>query len=456
MKIDGRHPASFRDPAGYLFREHGGLYRAITPAGAADFQRFLASGLAAELTGDGRVIPFLETGPRGRERIIQVEALPFVSYPFEWSFGQLRDAAVLTLELELAALQHGLTLKDGSAYNVAWRGGRPVFLDHGSFAVHEEGAPWTGYRQFVMHFLGPLLAMKYRDHREILQLRSFTDGLPLDYVAKLLPRRTLLMLYPLIHIHLHAFLEKRHAGGRTKKSAALPRRKLVDMLSCLRDFIAGLTPPKDLAGVWTDYYGDTNYPAAAFAAKQELCAAVCRELRPALAVDFGCNTGEFTRLAAKEGGGTVIAADADAGSIERLYASIRGDGAIPVLPVLQDLNNPTSRFGVMSREFDGFLTRCRSDFALGLALIHHLRIGGNWPLKTIARLFGENAPNALVEFVPKQDSQVQRLLASRPDICDDWTLEEVCRAFSPYYQSIEVLPLPESERVLLKLWRIHR
>jgi len=80
--------------------------------------------------------------------VLRHERIPFVSYPYEWTFSMLRDAALLQLDLNLAALEEGMILKDSTPYNVQFRGSKPVFVDIGSFERLREGAPWVGYRQF--------------------------------------------------------------------------------------------------------------------------------------------------------------------------------------------------------------------------------------------------------------------------------------------------------------------
>lgn len=452
MKNSRRDPASFRDPAGHVFEANGEIFRTVAPPGSEDYAHFISSGLAGKLQRDGKIVEFIEVGRDEDDQVLQLAPLPFVSYPYEWCFGQLRDAALLTLEVMLESLNHGMILKDASAFNVGWIGGKAVFIDHGSFAVYRENEPWRAYRQFVSHFLGPLLLMSKSDARHALQLRNFTDGLPLDYISRLLPAVTWFEIYPLLHVHLHARWQARYSDSRRPLQAAvapLPRKRLIAMLSCLLNFIGKMKSPR-AATEWGDYYGDTNYTAAAFAAKKRIVEACCADLSPGRVIDFGANDGEFSRIAERHAG-MVVAADLDHAAVEHLYDSIRGDRGRKIHPVVQDLNNPSPGIGLFNRERKPFLARARGDLALGLALIHHLRIGANWSLEHIAELFAAAAPNALVEFVPKSDSQVQRLLRSRPDICADWRLEDVAGMLAKRYRRCETIPVPDSERTLIQL-----
>ncbi len=444
-------PASFRDPAGGVFRRGDRFFRRVLPPGFGDLRRLVDSGLAGELCGQGRLTGFRIVAESPEERILELETLPFVSYPYEWCFSQLRDAALLTLDVALAALEHGMILKDASSFNVAFVRCRPVFIDHGSFTCYRDGEPWRAYRQFVMHFLGPLFLMKYVDVRCLGYLRGDLGGIPLDFISAQLPGRTWLSPGPLLHVHLHSKMQRRYSDTRggdvpAPGAVALPRRRLERLLLDLRGCVEGLASPHPVTE-WGEYYDDTNYSERAFRFKQEMVERFCRETKPARTVDFGANTGVFSGIALRHSG-DVIAADLDPAAVEMLYRRNAGNA---IHPVLQDLDNPSPGSGLFNEERSDFFSRSRGDLVLGLALVHHLRIGGNWPLERIARLFAETAPRALVEFVPKHDSQTRRLLRSRPDICADWTLDELVRALGRRYHRCEVLPIPESERTLIEL-----
>ncbi len=425
------------------------FYRRITAAGREDWRRFNDSGLAGELVADGLLLPFGEAvkQPSG-DWLAPVETLEFVSYSHEWAFGQFRDAAVLTLELLLRALERGMTLKDASSCNVQRHRGRTVFVDHGSFTVYREGEVWAGYRQFVSHFLGPLLLMARGDRRHQLQLRNFPDGLPLDYVARALPRRNLFSLQALVHIYGHAWFQKRLQDTtdlRPPEIRPLPRKRFQTLLLSLREFLAGLKSPAE-SGEWSDYYDHTSYSEASFLDKQRIVRELCRELAPRRVVDLGANTGVFSRIAAEESE-VVIAADVDFPAVDRLYGQLRGsvDGA-RIYPLQQDLCCPSPGFGVLNRERLPFLERARADLALGLALVHHLAIGSNWPLPLVGALFAELAPAAVVEFVPKSDIQVRRLLRTRPDIFPEYGRAGLLAAFGRYYRRVKAFPIAGSDR----------
>ncbi|MFB3123196.1 MAG: SAM-dependent methyltransferase, partial [Candidatus Binatia bacterium] len=163
-------PSSFRDPSGYLFVKDGVLYRRIHRSYKDNYEHLMQSGLYRILTERQLLIPHEEVGKPdyttdGIYLDIKPKPIPFVSYPYEWSFSQLKQAALLTLEVQKESLLRGMTLKDASAYNVQFYEGKPIFIDTLSFEQHEEGKPWVGYKQFCEHFLAPLALTSYRDIR---------------------------------------------------------------------------------------------------------------------------------------------------------------------------------------------------------------------------------------------------------------------------------------------------
>ena len=453
MKTADNLSASFRDPDGFVFQKDGELYRQILPHGRESFDRFMQSGLAQRLTKQGKLADFIveeeeenELGP-----VLHIVRLPYISYPYEWCFSQLRDAALLTLELMQEALSCGMILKDATAFNVAFRKCRPVFLDHTSFEIYEENAPWRAYRQFTMHFIAPLLLMKKVDLRCLQLFLDNIDGIPLDLASCLLPWHTWLQPNPLLHIHCHASLERRISSDKSSRNTThLPKRRLLALLEGMANWLTSMAPPRQ-STEWEHYYSDNSYSDNTFAAKQQFVREFCRSHSIHSCIDLGANSGVFTKIAA-EYAQLVIAADYDARAIEALYHLGQQQKA-DIQPLLLDLNNPSPNLGVLGVEREAFFKRTSADSVLGLALIHHLRITGNWSIRQIVSLFDQLAPVALVEFVPLDDEQTQRLTRGRDEIYQDWTLDNVRNAFLEKYTACHVKPLPESGRVLLELSR---
>jgi ribosomal protein L11 methylase PrmA len=453
-----REPSSFRDPSGYLFWRGGELYRFVHPSYADNYRALVESGLSAELADAGLLVRHEEVEPRlvgapGAFRVLRPELIPFVSYPYEWSFGQLRDAALLTLEIQRRALRRGLWLKDASAYNVQFRGSRPIFIDSLSFEVYPEGRPWVAYQQFCRHFLAPLALMSYRDADLGRLSRLHVDGVPLELAVRLLPARTALRPSLLLHLHAHARFIRRHgadageAGGRGR--GALGKAGLEGLIASLEGAVRGLAyHPGETE--WGDYYAATNYSEAAHAHKQELVAAFVDRVKPATVWDLGANTGLFSRIAARKGCITV-AFDLDPAAVEQNYRACAREPELPLTPLVMDLRNPSADLGWGGRERRSLAARGPADLVLALALLHHLAIGNNVPLDQVAEYLARLGRHVVLEFAAKTDSQVRRLLATREDVFPDYSREGVERAFGKSFRVLEDVAVGESERRLYLL-----
>jgi ribosomal protein L11 methylase PrmA len=455
-----RDPGSYRDPGGFVYRRDGVLYRQIGPAAIDDWQAFEASGLAGRLIGEGSLVGHqpadleLAATPDARA-VIRPEPIEFISYPFEWTFGELKDAALLTLDIQLEALAAGWSLRDASAYNVQFRDGRPVLIDSLSFEPYEDGRPWVAYRQFCEQFLAPLALIAHNDVRLGRLLRADPDGVPLDLAARLLPWRTRLDFGLLSHVHLHARAQRRHAGdeddGRAARTARLEHGRLVALLGNLRGTVAGQrwTP----AGTeWSDYADHTSYGEAATADKMRLVDRFVRAVPGGRAWDLGANTGRYSRVAA-DAGKRVLAFDIDPAAAEQHYRTVQTEGRTDILPLVLDLANPSPGLGWAGRERRSLLDRADPDVVIALALVHHLAISRNVPLPMILGLFADLAPHAIVEFVPKEDPMVRRLLATRRDIFDDYSLDGFRAAVGERHEIDEEASIEDSARVLFRLRR---
>jgi len=453
--IDGKHPASFRDPSGFLFRKGPRLFRQINRSCAADFDALISSGLYAHLTERGWLIPHLDSkqpplDPAAAYKVVEPEPVRHISYPYEWCFSQLQDAALVTLRIAKAALRRGLVLKDASAYNIQFQDGQPLLIDTLSFERYVDGEPWIAYRQFCEHFLAPLALMAHTDVRLSRLLQTRVDGIPLDLAAKLLPFRTRLNPGLLIHLHAHAAWQGRSApaGGKTQ-SKRMDKNALLGLFESLQGTIRALR--WDAAGTeWGGYYAGTNYTEAAFREKERLVGEILGRWKPGTVWDLGGNTGVFSRIAAEKCC-DVLCFDGDYGAVERNYRTVKERRETRLLPLVLDLANPSPAIGWGNRERAGFLERGPADAVLALALVHHLAIGNNLPLERIAEFFAGCGGRLLVEFVPKEDSQVRRMLATRRDIFTDYTRAGFEAAFGKYFRIGRAIPIPGSLRTLYPL-----
>ena len=454
---DGRLASSFRDPCGFLFTHDGRLYRQVNRAGAGDFRLLAQSGLLETLTAKGLLVAHRDA-PLDLARdadavaVIEPEPIPFISHPYEWCFTQLQDAALATLRIQALALERGMVLKDASAYNVQFRGGRAVFIDTLSFTAYREGEPWVAYRQFCRHFLAPLALMARRDVRLGALLRAHIDGVPLDLAARLLPWCTRLQPALLMHIHAHAASERRHGhSGAAAAKVTVSRRALEGLVDGLRQAVQGLRW-RGGGTEWGDYYDHTNYSGDALDHKKALVRAFLGEAGDGMVWDLGANNGLFSRLAA-EMGRLVVAADVDPVAVERNWQECRQGRQPLMLPLVMDLTNPSPALGWAHAERASLLQRGPADTVMALALVHHLAISNNVPLPRVAEFLAAAGRHLIVEFVPKADSQVQRLLATRADVFPDYHLEGFRAAFGAAFDIVKEEPVAGTERTLFLMRR---
>jgi hypothetical protein len=457
MTTRGIVPGSFRDPSGFLFSRDGQIYRQVNAVYRAHYDRLLASGLYDSLTDAGLLIPHREVEVEPAEaafayKVIQPQQIPFISYPYEWSFSQLKDAALTTLDIQKRALEFEMSLKDCSAYNIQFSNGRPVFIDTLSFEAYREGEPWVAYRQFCQHFLAPLALMSHRDVRLNQLFKLYIDGVPLDLASSLLPVRTRLDFALLSHIHLHAASQRRFAD----RPAAVPRRQVGRL--AFRGLIDNLERAirklqwQPQGTEWVDYADDTSYSPPARQHKETVVFAMLDRADLQTVWDLGANTGYFSRVAARRGALT-ISTDVDPGCVEVNYLRCVQDGETNVLPLLLDLVNPSPAIGWENTERASLIERGPADVVLALALIHHLAISNNLPLDRIAAFFARVCRWLVIEFVPKRDPQVQRLLATREDIFPNYTQQVFRSDFEKCFSIQDAIEIHDSSRIIYLMER---
>ena len=454
MSQNKRDSASFRDPNGFLFWRDGVLFRQVNQRYKDNYSFLMNSGLYQNLVDGGLLIPHEEVStepfdPENIFRVICPERIPFITYPYEWSFGQLKDAALTTLAIQKQALTYEMSLKDSSAYNIQFWRGKPILIDTLSFEKYEVGKPWVAYRQFCQHFLAPLALMSYRDVRLSQLLRSHIDGIPLDLTSKLLPFRTRFNFHLLTHIHFHAVAQKRYAGKKVDLDS--PRQEvtktgILGILSSLESIVRKLYWNPD-GTTWADYDSTHNYSDISIKHKKQIITTYLEKVTPNTVWDLGANTGMFSMIAA-ETGASVISFDIDPGAVEKNYLQVRNKGLKNVLPLLQDLNNPSTDIGWALQERDSLINRGPVDICLVLALVHHLAISNNVPLKEVARFLQKIAKFIIIEFVPKEDSQVKRLLATREDIFPNYNQNCFEDEFSQYFRIVAWQQLNETNRII--------
>lgn len=419
----------------------------------------MGSGLYQELVDKKYLIPHKEITNIKPEnqgwKIIKPESIPFISYSYEWPFSFLKDAALLTLEIQKIALKHGMSLKDASAFNIQVLEGKPILIDTLSFEKYEEGKPWVAYKQFVEHFLCLLSIMSYDDARLGRMSSIFLDGVPVDIAASLLPISAKLKPKLFFHIFAHASSQKRYSNKKmdaSKKNKVFSKRALIGLIDSLEGSVKGMKyDPKGTE--WEDYYEDNNnYNSSSHKSKADLVEKYLKIIKPKSVWDMGANTGMFSNIAAKTSA-NVISFDIDYGALEKGYQSIKKNNIKNITPLFCDFTNPINSLGWENTERMSLIERGPADAILALALVHHLAIPHNLPFEKIASGFSKIGKNLIVEFIEKSDSQVQILLSSRKDIFDKYTQEEFEISFEKYFSIKEKIKIKDSVRTLYLMER---
>ena len=448
------YPSSFKDPSGFVYQIDGTVYRQINPIYKEDFDFLITSGLYERLKKQKLLIVHSEVDikyahDKNAYKVIKPKFVPFISYPYSWSFSMHKDAALLTLKIQKIAMEYGMSLKDASAFNIQFLDGRPIFIDTSSFERYKEGLPWVAYRQFCQHFLGPLSLMSKKDIRLSQLFKIYLDGIPLDLVSKLLPKTTYLNFMLLFHIHIHANSQSKWADKQiniNKQKINISKIQLQALLDNLYSGIEKLSL-KETRTEWGDYYTFTNYDRKAFDDKSHIIKKMIKAVNPKTVWDMGANDGHFSRIAADYGAKT-IAFDIDPIAVEKNYLNIKKNKEKNILPILVDLVNPTSDYGWSNEERTALIKRGPADTVMALALIHHLAIGNNLPIRKIAKFFAKLGKFLIIEFVPKKDSQVKKLLASREDIFLDYSQENFEHEFRKYFELIQKQKVKNSLRTI--------
>ena len=437
-------PGSFRDPDTRVFHRGSAVFRALGARALADWRRLADTRFFRRFSDEGSLIGTREAdGPSAMPpdgdwaAVLEHERLPAISYPYEWSFGMLRDAALLQLDITLAALDEGMTLKDATPFNVQWNGVRPTFIDIGSFTAYEPGAPWAGYRQFCETFLYPLLLQAYRDIPFQPWLRGRIDGMRAAECVAALSARDCLRPGVLTHVWLQAKAQSRYEDSdtdvlRQMRNAGFDIRLIRNNVARLRRTVERLrwTPP---ASGWSDYGRTHTYDDADLARKADFVERALGARRRSLVWDIGCNTGVHSRVAAGHAD-YVLALDADPAVIEGLYRALRTEGHSSILPLVADVADPSPGLGWCGRERRPLAERTTPDLLLCLALAHHVVIGRNVPLADFVAWLAHFRADVVLEFVDRGDPMVERLLRHREGQTCEYSREAAEAALARHFR----------------------
>ncbi|MPZ25815.1 MAG: methyltransferase [Micromonosporaceae bacterium] len=456
VHVTSPDPGSFRDPTNQVFHVAGEVRRGLRGAAVDDWQALAATGFFGRLVEAGKICATepVQRGEPGWELTLRHAKIPFVSYPYEWTFSMLRDAALLHLEVLAAALAERMTTKDGSAYNLQWRGTAPVFIDVGSFERVREGEPWAGYRQFCQTLLYPLLLTAHLGVAFQPWLRSQIDGIESGQLRRLLHGRAMWKAGVLKHVRLQDAMQARLAATSARqmsaelKSAGFSTELVVATVRGLAKLVRRLDwqPP---ASHWEGYRETCSYSDADREAKLAFVdAALSGAGQQDLVLDLGTNDGAYARVAARHAR-QVVAVESDHAVTDALYRRLRDEGERRVLPLVMDLADPSPGGGWRSIERAPFVGRARAGTVLALALVHHLAIGRNVPLPQVVDLLAALGRGVVVEFVDPADPMARRLLANKPaGLFGDYHRDGFERVLAERFTIVRRQELPSGTRTL--------
>lgn len=449
-----RNTSSFRDPSGYVFIEDNKIKRVINPVYFEQYNKLTSSGFYQELFDKKYLIQHQEISKNNSEIIIEASKIPFINYPYEWSFLQYKHAALLTLKIQKLCLKHNFTLKDASAFNITFHEGKPIFIDTLSFDFYQENNPWLAYKQFIMHFLGPLVLTKYFGQDYLKTLSQNLEGISLQKLSKLLPSKSFFSPTILTNIHLLSKYDKKYESDKKTVNNNLSKTSQIKLLDGLYDFISNLSVNENTE--WDHYYNQINYNDAAYQFKKEFTKDWFSSINGKTLIDIGGNDGTFSREL-KDLADFLIVADVDPNAVEQNYKQVLKNKEKLILPIVADVLNPSANYGFNNEERFSFIDRVKDfnfDGCLALAVIHHITLSGNIPFALSAQFFSKMAPNLLIEFPTRADSWVQFLLDSKREFkghFDFYNEENFEKDYTVYFEIVD--KQKNSERILYSLKR---
>lgn len=405
-------PGSFRDPASRVVVDGDRVLRLLDGRGLEGWKALAETEFFNAAVDDGRLIATrqLDEPVEGSAATLEHPLVPFVSYPYEWTFSMLRDAALLHLNLFAEALTAGITMKDATPFNVQFVDGRPIFIDIGSFEPYRGGEPWIGYRQFTRQFLFPLLLRAWSGVPFQPWLRGDMEGPSAADMRRLLPLGKRLRPSTALHVSLQARMEERLSGTAVRsqlRGAGFNAELILANVRRLRRLVERLS--WDGAGGNWSTYATRSHVGRDREAKGEFLATAIAEHHPARVLDLGANDGHFSEMA-RATGAVAIAVDGDERVLDALY--LRGIG---VSIALSDLDDPSPSQGWAGRERPGLFQRARPDLVIAYGLIHHLIYTASVPPATVVEwLAGFGCP-VVVEFVAPEDEMVATLTANKTE-----------------------------------------
>lgn len=453
-------PGSYRDRDGRVLYLDGQVYRLLSARALEEWTALADTDFFQQLVAEGKVVateqvedpaPALSEAADGWAGILRHERIPWISYPYEWCFGMMKRAAILQLELMERALGEGFVLKDASAYNIQWRGVRPVFIDIPSFQRPEPGEAWMGYLQFCQLHLYPLMMTALKGIPFQPWLRGSLDGISPQECARLFGVSDLLRPGVLVDVQLQSRLQNAAASSEKSmrkevKNSGFSAEMILRNVRRLGKVVRKLDwdPP---SSAWSDYAEEHGYGEVDAEAKERFVQSVADQKRWSTVWDLGSNTGTFSRILA-QGADCVVAVDADHPAVERLFSELVASGPENVLPLVGNLADPSPAMGWRWTERGTFADRGSPELVLFLALVHHMVLGANVPLAELVAWLAGLTENLLIEWVDRGDPMVDRLLLNKEDLFGEYERDNFEAVLSSHFEILRREELGSGTRVL--------
>ena len=461
MEMPAVDTGSFRDRDGRIYRHEGRIFRGVSATALEEFRKLESTVFYRKFLERGQLVnselltpdqaPLPSEIRQQWAGILEHQRIPVVSYPYEWTFGMLRDAALLQLDLVEAAILEGMTLKDATPYNIQFVSGKAVFIDIPSFETLPAGAPWAGYRQFWERFLFPLMLQAYKGIHLQPLMRSGIDGVPVQTAARMFGFRDRFRSGITTHVWLQAKLDDRYGGTGQNvrsdlKSAGFNKELILVNVRKLKKLVTKLSWQGD-GSEWGAYEEFHNYSQSDHDLKESFISDSVAGSEAKLVWDIGCNTGQFSKIAARHAE-LVLAMDLDHFAVERLYREIRSENITGILPLVQNIADPSPNWGWRNRERVDLQARARPDMLLCLALIHHIVISANVPMDEFIGWLADLSRNLVIEYVSRSDDKVKTLLRNKEDKYSDYSRETLEKSLGRHYEIAQTQELESGNRYL--------
>jgi SAM-dependent methyltransferase len=453
-------PGSFRDRHGRIIYSGSSVYRGISELTLQNWNALTSTKFFQQAIEQNKLVQTekVETNQlsdpsigEGWAAVLKHQTIPFISYPYEWSFGMMKDAALLQLELLERAIDEDMTMKDATSFNIQWLGANPIFIDIASFEKLPPGTPWAGYRQFCEMFLYPLMLQAYKDIPFHSWMRGSIDGIDPEEFNNLMSGRDFFRRGVFVDVYLQAKLQVKYAATNRQikdelRSSGFKKEMIKTNLRRLTKIIHGLQW-KRMKSEWSDYAVDNSYTDADSERKASFVREVAASKRWNLVWDLGSNTGRFSRIAA-EHAQYVVAMDSDHLAVERLFQELKSERKQTILPMVMNLADASPNLGWRGLERKSLIERGKPDLILALALIHHVVISANIPLAEFIDWLASIGSNLVVEFVTKADPMVKILLKNKDDQYHDYELDNFERTLASRFTIVKQSALSSGTRYL--------